>query len=198
VKNYERYLKATPEEYDKKTIMSYFCRIPSDRKIMPMISEIRNKKILDVGLGTGYYSRILMKNNTVVGVDQNPHLCRLPIKLYQGDATELTKLVKDEKFDIVFSTWTTEYLNYEQLSAFFAESKKVLKNNGQIITTVISRYGLGFIYITLAKILRGISKYNYRKKQVIEKLKEAGFDDIKIIKLNSWLYFPWAYMAIAE
>ena len=106
--------------------------------------------------------------------------------------------MKDEKFDIVFSTWTTEYLNYEQLGAFFAESKKVLKNNGQIMTTVISRYGLGFIYITLAKILRGISKYNYRKKQVIEKLKEAGFADIKIIKLNSWLYFPWAYMAIAE
>ena len=139
-----------------------------------------------------------MKNNTVVGVDQNPHLCKLPVKLHQGDATELTKLVKDEKFDMVFSTWTTEYLNDEQLSAFFAESKKVLKSGGQIITTVISRYGLGFIYITLAKMLRGISKYNYRKKQVTEKLKEAGFTDIKIIKLNSWLYFPWAYMAIAE
>ena len=179
--------------------MSYFCRVPSDKKIIPLLSEIKNKKILDVGLGTGYYSRILMKANYVAGVDQNPHLCMLlPLKLYKGDATELTKLVQEEKFDIVFSTWMTEYLNEEQLDAFFAESKRVLKNDGKLITTVISKYGFGFIYITMAKILRGISKHNYRPKEIIKKLKKAGFIDIQIIKLNSWLCIPWAYMVVAE
>ena len=198
MKNYERYLKTTAEQYDKKTIMSYFCRVPSDKKIIPLLSEIKNKKILDVGLGTGYYSRILTKGNYVAGVDRNPHLCKLPIKMYKGDATKLTKLVQDEKFDIVLSTWMTEYLNEEQLSAFFAESKRVLNNDGKLITTVISKYGFGFIYVTAAKILRGISKYNYHPKQIIKKLKDAGFTNIKIIKLNSWLRFPWAYMVVAE
>jgi cyclopropane fatty-acyl-phospholipid synthase-like methyltransferase len=92
----------------------------------------------------------------------------------------------------------TEYLNDERLSAFFAESKKVLKDNGKLMTTVISRYGFGFIYVTAAKLLRGIDKYNYHKKQVVKKLKDAGFADIKIIRLDSWLHIPWAFMVIAQ
>lgn len=198
MKNYERYLEKTSEEYEKKTIMSYFCRTPSDRIIIPFISKLKGKHILDVGLGTGCYTRVLIEDNEVTGVDQNPHLCKLPIKVYKGDATELAKLVKAERFDIVFSTWMTEYLDEEQLSGFFTESKKVLKDDGMLITTVISKYGLGFVYITLAKILRGTDKYNYHKKQIVAKLKEAGFADIEIIRLDSWLFIPWAYLVIAR
>jgi len=197
MKNYERYAETTTEEYNKRTIMSYFCRVPSDKKIIPLISKIKNEEILDVGLGTGYYTKILMKNNHVTGVDMNPHLCKLPIKVYKGNATELAKLVQGEKFDIVLSMWMTEYLDEKQLAAFFAESKRILKDNGKLITTVISSYGFGFLYITLAKILRGVDKYNYRKEQTVKKLKEAGFTDIEIIRLNSWLYLPWAYMVFA-
>jgi ubiquinone/menaquinone biosynthesis C-methylase UbiE len=198
MKNYERYLKKTTEEYEKKTITSYFCRMPSDRIIIPFISKIKGNRILDVGLGTGYYTRMLVENNEVTGVDQNPHLCKLPIKVYKGDATELAKLVKDEKFDMVFSTWMTEYLDEKQLSDFFVESKKILKNSGMLTTTVISKYGFGFVYIIMAKLLRGITKYNYHEKWVIEKIKEAGFAKIQIVRLNSRLYIPWAYMIVAE
>jgi len=198
MKNYDRYLETTTEQYDKKTIMSYFCRVPADRKIFPLLAQIKNKKILDVGLGTGYYTKVLIENNDVTGVDQNPHLCALPIKVHKGDATELGKLLQGEKFDIVLSAWMTEYLNEGQLAAFFAESKKALDSNGRLITTVISRYGFGFIYVTAAKVLRGINKYNYHKKRIIEKLKEAGFTNINIIHLDSWLCIPWAYMIIAE
>ncbi len=198
MKNYERYLKTTGEEYDKKTIMSYFCRIPSDRRIIPLLADFADKKILDVGLGSGYYTRYLVERNVVVGVDQNPHLCRLNVSVHKGDASELSNLVGGEKFDIVFSAWMTEYLNEEQLCAFFAESKKVLKNDGKLITTVISRYGFGFVYITMARLLRGIDKYNYHKKQIVAEMKKAGFADIEIIKLDSWLSIPWAYMVIAR
>ncbi len=198
MKNYERYLKTTAEEYDKKTIMSYFCRIPSDRKIIPMLSDFADKRILDVGLGSGYYTRYLVGRNVVVGVDQNPHLCKLDVPVHKGDATELSILVGQEKFDVVFSAWMTEYLNVEQLSGFFAESKKVLNDGGRLVTTVVSRYGFGFAYITMARMVRGIDKYNYHKKQVIAKLKKAGFADIEIIKLNSWLFIPWAYLVIAQ
>jgi len=198
MENYARYENISPEAYDKKDIMTYLVRLPSDKKIFPLISKIENKKILDVGVGTGYYTKILMQKNFVAGVDQNPHLCNLAIKLYKGDAADLTRLVQSEKFDIVFSTWMTEYLSPEQLEKFFAESKRVLNNNGRLITTVISAYGWGFVYITLARVLKGISKYGYRTKQVIEKLKEAGFTDIRIITLNARLFLPWAYLVIAK
>jgi ubiquinone/menaquinone biosynthesis C-methylase UbiE len=198
MKNYDRYHNTTTQEYDKKTIMSWFCRIPSDRKILPLLSGIKNKKILEVGLGTGYYTKALLRSNEIVGLDRNIHLCKLPVRLYEGDATEITKFLKDEKFDLVISMWMTEYLNPDQLTAFFAESKKTLKPGGKLITTAISPYGFGFLYITLAKKIRKIDKFNYNKTEIMEKLKQTGFTSIEIINLTSWLKVPWAYLAIAE
>jgi ubiquinone/menaquinone biosynthesis C-methylase UbiE len=177
--------------------MDYLVRIPSNKILLPLIDNIKGKKVLDVGLGTGWYARILLKNNSVIGIDRNPHLCSLPIKVYQGDATQLRELTGNEKFDVVFSTWMTEYLDEGQLRQFFHEAKRTLKDNGRLMTTVISKCGFGFLYITAAKTIRGIVKYNYSKKQVINMLREAGFADIEIINLNSWLHIPWAYLVVA-
>jgi SAM-dependent methyltransferase len=202
MENYDRYKSVTAESFDKKGIAHYIMyhllRIPSDGRIIPLIDGIKGKRVLDVGLGTGQYTRLLLKDNEVVGVDQNPHLCRLPIKVHQGDAAQLAELVGEERFDIVFSTWMTEYLSREQLTAFFKEVRKVLANQGLLITTIISKYGFGFLYVTAAKIIRGIDKYNYTKKEVIDMLKEAGFADIEIINLSSRLYVPWAYLVVAR
>ena len=113
MKNYERYNNVTCDEYDKKTLMFYICKVPSDKKILPLIAAIRDKNILDVGLGSGSYTRLLLQNNSVTGIDANPHLCKLPVKLYKGTAAEISKIVKGKKFDLVFSTWMTEYLKSE-------------------------------------------------------------------------------------
>jgi len=198
MKNYERYLKTTAEEYDKETIMSFLCRRLPDRKIVPILQEMKGKKVLDVGIGTGHYTRIFLTENNVTGIDCNPHLCKLPVKVYQGGATEISRLAGAEKFDGVVSTWMTEYLSPDELDIFFAESKKALKAGGKLITTVISGYGLGFMYVTMAKMLRGIDKYGYTKKEITEKLKAAGFTEIKITNLNSWVGIPWAYLVIAQ
>ena len=177
--------------------MYYLVRIQSDRKLLPFISQIKGKKILDVGPGSGRYTKLLLNDNEVVGIDRNPHLCRLPIKVLQADATQFVGLVGAQSFDMVFSTWMTEYLNPEQLSDFFKQAKMALKQEGKIATTIISKYGFGFLYITAAGLLRGISKCNYSKREVCKKLREAGFKEISIINLNSWLGIPWAYMVIA-
>jgi SAM-dependent methyltransferase len=197
MENYDRYKTATAQSYEKKSVMDYFVRIPSNKTLVPLIDNIKGKKVLDVGLGTGWYTKLLLKNNSVVGIDRNPHLCSLPIKVYQGDATQLCELAGDEKFDVVFSTWMTEYLDERQLQQFFSEAKKTLKDNGRLITTVISKGGFGFLYIAAARTIRGIVKYNYSRKQVLDMLKESGFADIEIINLNSWLYIPWAYVVVA-
>ena len=178
--------------------MDYLVRIPSDKKLVPIISQIKGKKILDVGPGTGRYTSLLLKDNEVVGIDRNPHLCRLPIKVHQGDATQLAQLVEANSFDMVFSTWMTEYLNPEQLVVFLGETKKVLNEQGMLISTFISNHCFGYAYITLAKMLKNIDKYYYSKKQILELISHAGFKDIEIVNVSSWLGIPWAYMAIAR
>jgi cyclopropane fatty-acyl-phospholipid synthase-like methyltransferase len=198
MENYDRYKTETAQSYEKKGIMDYLVRIPSDKKLLPLISQIKGKKILDVGPGTGLYTKFLLQNNEIIGIDRNPHLCRLPIKVLQADATRFVGLVGAKSFDMVFSTWMTEYLNPEQLVAFFKEARMALKQDGKIVTTIISKYGFGFFYITAAKMIRGIEKHNYTKKSVSVMLREAGFTDIEITNLNSWLCIPWAYMVVAS
>jgi ubiquinone/menaquinone biosynthesis C-methylase UbiE len=198
MKNYERYKSITAEGCKRELFMLLLCRIPSDKKIIPYMAGLKGKKILDVGLGTGFYTKLLMKNNKVIGIDQNIHLCKLSIPLYKGDATQLSEIVGDEKFDVVFSTWMTEYLNPEQLSAFLNEAKKVLNEQGILVSTFVSNYCLGYTYVKLATILKGIDKYCYSKKRILELVGRAGFKDIEIINLSSWLKIPWAYLVLAE
>jgi hypothetical protein len=66
------------------------------------------------------------------------------------------------------------------------------------MTTIISKCGFGFLYITAAGLLRGVSKYNYSKQGVCYKLYDAGFKEISIVNLNSWLGIPWAYLVTAK
>jgi ubiquinone/menaquinone biosynthesis C-methylase UbiE len=196
--NYDRYKAETAESYEKRCLMDYLVRIPSDKKLVPIISQIKGKKILDVGPGTGRYTSLLLKDNEVVGIDRNPHLCRLPIKVHQGDATQFAQLVEAHSFDMAFSTWMTEYLNPEQLSIFFRQARIAIKQGGELVTTIVSKNGFGFLYITAAGLLRGVSKYNYSKHEVSDKLLEAGFKEISIVNLNSWLGIPWAYLVTAK
>jgi ubiquinone/menaquinone biosynthesis C-methylase UbiE len=97
MKNYDRYKSVTSVAYGKKGIMDYLAKIPSDKKLIPLISQIKDKNILDVGLGTGYYTRFLIEDNEITGIDQNPHLCKLPIKVYKGDAIGLCQTGKGGK-----------------------------------------------------------------------------------------------------
>lgn len=196
--NYDRYKTETAESYEKRCLMDYLVRIPSDKKLVPLISQIKGKKILDVGPGTGRYTSLLLKDNEVVGIDRNPHLCRLPIKVHQGDAAQLTQLVEAHSFDTVFSTWMTEYLNPQQLSTFFQQARIAIKQDGELVTTIVSKRGFGFLYITAARLLRGVSKYNYSKREVSDKLLESGFKEISIVNLNSWFGIPWAYLVTAK
>jgi len=198
--NYERYSSVKPEEYGKKGVMYYLCRKPSDKKIIPIISRIKNKKVLEVGFGTGYYTTTFIKNKCkVTGVDINPHLGKnLRIKIIKAKADKFSNHLKNEKFDVVASFWMTEYLDENQLEKYLKESKKVLKKEGKLITTIISNRGLGWFYVILAMFIRKIRKYGYKNEAIRYKIEKSGFKKINLIKLNSWLGVPWAYLIIAK
>ena len=192
---YERYRQMTAAQYDQKTPMYYLFRVPANRKLVPEIHRLSGKKILDVGLGTGSYTRLLLEKNTVVGVDQNPHLCELPIPVHCGDAADLALVVGSERFDIVLSTWMTDYFDLEQLQQFFQQADAVLNPGGKLMTTMITPYGFGSLYVRAARWLRGVDKYTHSKRKVA-RLLQPQFTDVKFIDLNAW-FCPWAYLVIA-
>lgn len=192
--NYDRYRKLTEQKYKNKKVSKFFMKDPADKVIMPYIKKIKNKKILEVGVGYGYYTKIFLENeNNVIGLDANPQLGKhIGIEIVHGYANAIREKF-EEKFEYIVSFFMTEYLPPSELKAFIGQSIDLLDEQGIFITTIISNKGLGGLYILLAR-MKGIRKYNYSYKQIahITKMKEGIKADI--IPLNTVLGIPFAFL----
>jgi cyclopropane fatty-acyl-phospholipid synthase-like methyltransferase len=198
VENYERYQGSDSQQIAGRDILYYLCRKPSDRVIVPLLKNIADKRIVEVGIGAGYYTRYLMERNEVLGIDQNPQLCELPVEIRKGDATQLNEAVNERKFDLVLSMWMTEYLNHEQLQAFLCQARQLLDDKGMLLTTIIADKGVGWLYIIAAKTIRHVVKYCYNVCDVETMMRQAGFGRVEIKTLNARLGLPWAYLVEAQ
>ena len=181
--NYDRYRYYTESQYEKKGLSYYFMKKQADKRLLPYVTHIRKKRVLEVGPGYGYYTKYLLKNdNHVSGLDINPELgANIGIKIVKGRADQLQDKIQD-KYDRILSFFMTEYLDEIQMGEFMRQSIKLLDSEGIFATTVIVNKGLGWIYITLAR-LKGIKKYCYSSKQ-IRNMIGAG-KAVRMIPLNT-------------
>ena len=190
--NYDRYRYYTESQYEKKGLSYYFMKKQADKRLLPYVTHIRKKRVLEVGPGYGYYTKYLLKNdNHVSGLDINPELgANIGIKIVKGRADQLQDKIQD-KYDRILSFFMTEYLDEIQMGEFMRQSIKLLDSEGIFATTVIVNKGLGWIYITLAR-LKGIKKYCYSSKQVRNMI-GAG-KAVRMIPLNTIFNVPFAVL----
>jgi len=196
LKNYDRYQNYSEQKYNKKGISYLLMKKQADRVLIPYLNGIKNKKILEVGLGYGYYTNYLIKNrNLVMGFDINPELGKnIGIEVVEGHANKLLEKIND-KFDNVVSFFMTEYLNPEEMEEFITQSIQLLKPGGIFASTVIVNRGLGWLYITLAR-MKGIQKYNYSEKQIRNMIRAEK--KVTITHLRTILGIPFAFLIEAE
>ena len=190
--NYDRYRYYTESQYEKKGLSYYFMKKQADKRLLPYVTHIRKKRVLEVGPGYGYYTKYLLKNdNHVSGLDINPELgANIGIKIVKGRADQLQDKIQD-KYDRILSFFMTEYLDEIQMGEFMRQSIKLLDSEGIFATTVIVNKGLGWIYITLAR-LKGIKKYCYSSKQ-IRNMIGAG-KAVRMIPLNTIFNIQFAVL----
>lgn len=196
--NYDRYRKVTEQKYNKKKISTYLMRKPSDRILIPFASHICGKKVLEVGIGFGYYTKYYMNNeNTVKAVDINPQLgSHIGIDIVPGSADQLQNLFK-ETFDCIVSFFMTEYISYQEMKEFIQQSLKLLNKGGKFATTIILKKGIGRLYIILAR-LKGIKKYNYSMEEIKSMVPDCQNMDVHITALNGILNIPYAVLLEIE
>jgi predicted TPR repeat methyltransferase len=194
----DRYKNIGREAYEQKGLAHYVLRVPVDRIVVPLVQCVRDKKVIDVGCGTGHYSRLFAKNNEVTGVDVNPHLAEgTRLHVIAARAERFASKMPAAHYDVVFSAWMTEYLDKDRLSSFFKESYSVLPVGGELVSTMIDGRGLGFVYVLLAA-LKGIRKYSHPRPLVVRELGTIGFKNIKVTGVPSWLGVPFAYVVSAR
>lgn len=122
---------------------SYMIEWPCVQELLP---ELRGKKILDFGCGTGIFTFLLEKYypEKIVGIDLSEEMLKIAIakgvekqssaQFVLGDASKLANYF-EEKFDLVFSSTTTHYL--ANLDELFENISCVLSEDGVCVLSII-------------------------------------------------------------
>ena len=111
--------------------------------ILELIGDVRGKKVLDVGCGTGFYSLWLSeKGAKVLGIDSSEEMIKiakekaskkmLDAKFSIGDITDLR--IEDSVFDVVLSTLVL--MDVKELDKAVGELVRVTRNEGDIVISV--------------------------------------------------------------
>ena len=112
--------------------------------LKPFLDKIKNGSILDLGCGTGTYSRILSKNNQFVkSVDLSAKMLESFNNVIRENSISNIETVcssieefniAEDSYDFILSTLAFHYL--ENLNPVFADINKGLKSKGKFVLSV--------------------------------------------------------------
>ena len=135
---YRKLAKSYAEKVDTKPHNAYL-EMPTVLSLLPDINE---KKVLDVGCGTGRYTEWLLNNGAeVVGFDASPHMLEYAKKRV-GDRAELILhdlnkpliFLENDSFDLILATLVLDYI--EDWKPVLREFKRVLRKDGCLVFSV--------------------------------------------------------------
>lgn len=163
--------KITADYYDKK--VSYWDSFEKDM-ILPLLGNLEDKKILDIGAGTGRLSERMVKNGAeVFALDISKEMLdkirTKKVKKIIGDAENLD--FSDDSFDIIVATFLIVHL--KDPTRFFDEVYRVLKPDGKFLLTNINQRKAPAV--KTAQGLIEIESYYHRPDYVLEKLESMAF-----------------------
>ncbi len=119
--------------------------------------------ILDLGCGTGFITKAF---ENAVGVDSSIGMLKLAPKKIRFVCADISYLpFKDESFDCVFSL--TVLQDVDRLESAIAEIKRVLKQGGQFILSVLDKKKSG--------IIRELLKKQFGKMDEIKNYNDIAF-----------------------
>ena len=172
----------TADYYNKKS--KYWDSFEKDQ-VLPLLGDISDKEILDVGAGSGRLSlRLANEGAQLTALDLSQKMLdklqskNSKLKIVVGDAENLP--FEDESFDVVMATFLIVHL--KDLSRFFDEAYRVLKPNGKFLITNINQRKAP--EIKTKDGLVEIESYYHRPEAVAEKLEELAFcvEENKFVK----------------
>ncbi len=135
---YEKLADAYAEMIDTKPHNAYLER-PATLSLLP---DVKGKRVLDAGCGTGLYTDLLVKRGAeVVAVDASPGMLEHARRRLGGRATimlhdlrESLVFLGDDSVDLVLASLVMDYI--EDWVPVLKEFKRVLKNDGVLVFSV--------------------------------------------------------------
>jgi SAM-dependent methyltransferase len=157
------------------------------KSILSSINIQKNTITLDIGCGTGSNLKALVSAGLdVIGLDQSLYALTLvkekgDYSLITGDINRLP--LKTKSIGLIIAMDILEHLDDD--SSGIIESFRVLSDGGILIVTVPA---FKFLW-GIQDIVTG-HKRRYSRREIMNKLKAAGFDILKSSYFNFFLFFP--------
>lgn len=174
--------------YNKKE--KYWDSFEKDQ-VLPLLGNVKEKKVLDIGAGTGRLAvRLANLGAEVTALDISEVMVdKLKAKSYKlkailGEAENLP--FDDNSFDIVIATFLIVHL--KDLEKFFDEVYRVLKPDGLFLVTNINQRKAPEIKV--GKDLIEVESYYHKPELVVEELESLAFSvkENKFIKEgDTWI-----------
>lgn len=172
------------------------------------VGELRGKKILEIGAGTGRDSFPLVEHGArVVQLDYAENSLRilkrlaedlsLPVTIVGGDTFQLP--FPDETFDIVFHQGLLEHFRRPQAEALLKENIRVLKRGGYLLVDVPQRYHL---YTVVKHLLMALNKWfagwerSFSVGELRGRMRTLGLSPVHAY--GEWMYPSFVYRSIRE
>jgi SAM-dependent methyltransferase len=147
--------------------------------------EIQNPKILDVGCGTGANLEMLAQFGESEGVDVSDdalEFCKAKgLKAHKGLAEKLP--FEDASFDLVTALDVVEHLDNDVEG--LREMNRVLKKDGRALMFVPA-----FMFLWGVQDDVSHHRIRYTKKQIIGRVKDAGFEIERATYANITFFAP--------
>ena len=142
---------------------------------------------IDIGCGAGSNLNVLCsKGFHTIGLDHSLYALslvkrRLKLPLINGDLSKLP--LRSNSIDLIVAMDILEHVNndFDGISEFY----RVLKKGGNLILTVPAFKPLWGIQ----DVVTG-HKRRYSKKDILSKLVQGGFDNLRFSYFNFFLFFP--------
>jgi SAM-dependent methyltransferase len=157
------------------------------KSILSSINIQKNTITLDIGCGTGSNLKALVSAGLdVIGLDQSLYALTLvkekgDYSLITGDINRLP--LKTKSIGLIIAMDILEHLDDD--SSGIIESFRILSDGGILIVTVPA---FKFLW-GIQDIVTG-HKRRYSRREIMNKLKAAGFDILKSSYFNFFLFFP--------
>lgn len=169
--------------YDKTT---NFLNSFEKGKLIEFCGDLKGKKVLDIGCGTGRVEDLIKTNNAdnpdpnscpqITAADISDEMLKIAkhrhpdVEFVQADINAMP--FKDEEFDVVIAAFVIVHI--KNLTKAFKEIDRVLKPNGIFILTNINQRKAPKLQIEKEKIV--IKSFYHMPEHVLKALKESFFE----------------------
>ncbi len=158
-------------------------------EFIPLLGALADKKVLDVGAGTGRLSLPLANRGAyVTALDVSPKMLELiknpNIETVVGDAESLP--FENNTFDIVTAAFLIVHL--KDPTRFFDEAYRVLKDGGILAVTNINQKTPPQVKTKQGKII--IESFYHRPEKILEILESLAFsveENIFVKEKEAWV-----------